>query len=239
MLETARNSLPLLEASQAQKHVTVNESLVRLDALVQSSVKSRSLVSPPLANEGDCYIVGSSPTGEWLGNDGLFAVFSNSGWIFLEPNIGWITYVEDENQIILKSVTSWSTLPVTIASTSSAKTEFNVIEFEHALSGGSSSESTNVQIPANSIVFGVTARVTQEIISNSGTAWRLGVSGYDNRYGSNLGLPLNSTALGLTGQPQAYYTDTSLLLSCENGIFNSGTISFGIHCATLVPPAGV
>ena len=32
MAETAKLTLPLLEAAQAQKHVTVNEALVRLDA---------------------------------------------------------------------------------------------------------------------------------------------------------------------------------------------------------------
>lgn len=51
-------ALPLLAASQAQKHVTHNEALLALDALVHLSVASRGLVEPPAApTEGERYLV--------------------------------------------------------------------------------------------------------------------------------------------------------------------------------------
>ena len=47
MTTTANLALPLLEAGQAQKHVTVNEALARLDALVQLSVVSATTAAEP------------------------------------------------------------------------------------------------------------------------------------------------------------------------------------------------
>ena len=47
MANTTHLQLPLLAAAQAQKHVTYNEAIQRLDGLVQLSVKDRDLISPP------------------------------------------------------------------------------------------------------------------------------------------------------------------------------------------------
>ena len=43
MTDTPRLALPVIEAAQAQKHVTHNEALVLLDALVQLTIESRTL----------------------------------------------------------------------------------------------------------------------------------------------------------------------------------------------------
>ena len=43
MSDTANLNLPCLEPAQAQKHVTLNEALTALDALVQLSVKGAGL----------------------------------------------------------------------------------------------------------------------------------------------------------------------------------------------------
>ena len=61
---TAKLYLTYLLASQADKHVAVNEALSALDTLVQASVNSRSLASQPTSSqEGDAYILPSVPTG--------------------------------------------------------------------------------------------------------------------------------------------------------------------------------
>jgi hypothetical protein len=66
---TVALGLPLLLAEQAQKHVTHNEALRALDAIVQLAVKDRDLtVAPPSPSEGDRYIVAASPTGIWSGH---------------------------------------------------------------------------------------------------------------------------------------------------------------------------
>ena len=63
--------LPYLAAAQAQKHVTHNEALRRLDAVVQLAVLDATLAAPPASpDEGDRYIVAASATGAWAGQDG-------------------------------------------------------------------------------------------------------------------------------------------------------------------------
>lgn len=47
MSQSPNLALPYLAAGQAQKHVTVNEALRLLDALVQAAVESAALSAPP------------------------------------------------------------------------------------------------------------------------------------------------------------------------------------------------
>ena len=75
-MDTSPNlALPYLLANQAQKHVTVNEALRRLDALVQLSVLSASLAATaadPYASQietGDHSCAGSSGSKRWVGRD--------------------------------------------------------------------------------------------------------------------------------------------------------------------------
>ena len=57
MTDTPRLALPVIEAAQAQKHVTHNEALTLLDALTQLAVEARTLSAPPSSPaEGSCYI---------------------------------------------------------------------------------------------------------------------------------------------------------------------------------------
>ena len=64
---SARLGLPYLAAGQLQKHVTLNESLTRLDSLVQTQVRSRQLASPPEeAGEGDLYILAGPGVAGWF-----------------------------------------------------------------------------------------------------------------------------------------------------------------------------
>ncbi len=44
---SARLSLPYIQPSQAQKHVTHNEAVSLLDAVVQLAVTSRTVTAPP------------------------------------------------------------------------------------------------------------------------------------------------------------------------------------------------
>ena len=62
--------LPYLLAAQAQKHVTHNEALRLLDAMVQLSVLDRTRTTPPASPaDGDRHLVASGATGLWAGWD--------------------------------------------------------------------------------------------------------------------------------------------------------------------------
>lgn len=81
-------SLPYIQPAQAQKHVTHNDALERLDILTQLVVKElNALVPPTLPEEGDTYIIGASAA--WAGRGGEIASYRNGGWLFISPQPGW------------------------------------------------------------------------------------------------------------------------------------------------------
>ena len=87
-------SLPLIQPSQAQKHVTHNEALRILDAVVQLVVIAADQSGPPTAPQsGDRYIVAPPGVGAWLGHDGDIAVYADAAWSFITPLPGWTAQV--------------------------------------------------------------------------------------------------------------------------------------------------
>ena len=111
MSDTPLISLPLLEASQAQKHVTHNEALLQLDALLHLAVISRSLNTPPaLPADGDRYLVANTATGEWLGHVGQLAFREAGSWRFAIPKMGWRLWVAAESLFLLFDGVTWLNL---------------------------------------------------------------------------------------------------------------------------------
>ena len=64
MSNSANLALPMLQAAQAQKHVTVNEALTILDGAVQLILQATDQTVPPTTpNDGDCYGVPAGAIG--------------------------------------------------------------------------------------------------------------------------------------------------------------------------------
>jgi len=110
-MDTTPNlALPYILASQAQKHVTHNEAIRALDALVQISVADRDLATPPGSPaEGVRYIVAASPTGAWTGHAGEIAAWQDAAWAFYAPAEGWTAWVADENALLAFDGAAWVT----------------------------------------------------------------------------------------------------------------------------------
>ncbi len=90
--------LPYIAPAQAQKHVTVNEALRKLDAVVQLSVLDKDLATPPPSPaQGDRYIIAANATGDWLGADLTIAAYQDGAWAHITPQTGWAAYVQDES----------------------------------------------------------------------------------------------------------------------------------------------
>lgn len=95
MDETARLGLPLLAAGQAQKEMTVNEALTRLDLLTQASVVAVGVDAPPAAPvAGQAWVVGPAPTGAWSGRAWALAGWTDGGWRFVAPAPGMAVWSE-------------------------------------------------------------------------------------------------------------------------------------------------
>lgn len=109
MTDTPRLLLPLVAAAQAQKHVTVNEALMRLDAVVHLAVSSRALLAPPdVPVEGGLWVAPAGSTGAWAGRDGEIAWRLDGVWEFLTPRPGWLCWVEDEALLVRWTGSAWA-----------------------------------------------------------------------------------------------------------------------------------
>ncbi|MGL4397076.1 MAG: DUF2793 domain-containing protein, partial [Hyphomicrobium sp.] len=111
MSDTPNLALPYILAAQSQKHVTHNEAIRRLDALVHLTVLDRNSAVPPASPaNGARYIVDSSASGAWAGQAGKIAAFQDGAWMFYTPAEGWIAWVADENIAVVHDGAAWIAL---------------------------------------------------------------------------------------------------------------------------------
>lgn len=234
MAETNRLGLPLVAPAQSQKHVTVNEGLVRLDALVHLTLTSERALTPPVDPvDGDVHSIGIGATGEWAGQDARLAVFINGGWSFVAPGTGWQGWSDASGGRVAFDGTDWIAGSGSFSPNGAGFVQ-RTIEVDHVFSAGVSSTVADL-LPSGSIVYGITARVVATI--GGAASFEIGVSGSTNRYGSGIGTDVGAWARGITGSPLAYYADTDLILSAEGGTFDgTGTLRIAAHVAELTLP---
>lgn len=86
---TPRVGFPMLFSGQSQKEVTVNEALLLLDIVLGAGV--RGVLNDPPANpvSGDVWIVGSAPSGAFTDHSNALAGWTDGGWRFIAPHMGW------------------------------------------------------------------------------------------------------------------------------------------------------
>jgi hypothetical protein len=235
MTETANLALPLLAPAQAQKHVTVNEALVRLDGIMQLRLSSVSVATPPAALEGLAYGVPVGAVNAWAGQDGDVAIASGGGWVFVTPARGWQALVLDAGASAIFDGTDWRVGATTLTPNGSSLA-MKSVEVDVSLTAGAS-VTTPVLFPERSIAYGVTGRVVSTI-TGTATTWDLGITGELQRYGSGLGLAQNSWVNG-PGAPQVFWSPTALEITAQGGDFAGGTIRLIAHYAELSLPDAV
>ncbi|MBC7497914.1 MAG: DUF2793 domain-containing protein [Sphingomonadaceae bacterium] len=106
MTTTTRYGLPQLQAGQAQKEITHNEAVGRIDALLHLVVESRHSAVPALAT-GTAWIVAPSAPGAFADQVGQIAVCDNNGWSTIAPRDGCIAFVRDEAVFIHFAAGMW------------------------------------------------------------------------------------------------------------------------------------
>lgn len=193
MAKTVNLGLPLISPSQAQKHVTVNEALSRLDTVTQLRVVSSTLAVPPAdAGAGASYLVPSNASGMG-GKGGQIAARSNGGWVFLEPVAGWrVWHIGDATSLVYDGKV-WIAGAMAV-SRSGASTVAEILEFDHTVVVGATSSIANA-IPRNTQVIGVTGCVLSTIRGTGVTGWKVGVAGAVSRFGTGLGLAAGTSCM--------------------------------------------
>lgn len=100
--------LPLLAPSQAQKHVTHNEALLALEAVIQIALEEVPGATPPaLPEPGARYVVGTGATGAWAGQEGTLTLHDGSAWRFYTPRAGWRAQVPSTGQVLMFDGSAW------------------------------------------------------------------------------------------------------------------------------------
>ena len=123
MDDTPRLSLPQIISGQALKHITHNEALMRLDALVQASVESSAVTTPPTSPlEGEAWIVPASATGVWAGHSEEIAAFQAGAWTFYDPAPGWQVFDKASGTLCVFSGTGW----IAVAATGAGLPQFGI-----------------------------------------------------------------------------------------------------------------
>jgi hypothetical protein len=232
MTDTSPNlDLPLIMPAQAQKHVTVNESLLRLDALVQTRVQSRSVKPQPTnPHDGQAWILPAGRTGDQWGvmSVGNLAIWRDGVWTELPAQPGWRVYVLDEAGTAFFDGGSWRAAGasmITAQADNGAHSLSRIIAHRTGELGGANVV-TGAVIPTRSVVFCVSVRAVSDITGAS--SFDCGVSGQENKFGGSLGLAIGSHNLGVVG-PTAYYSDTPVVLTANGGDFTGGSVDVAIH----------
>lgn len=234
MSNTGQLGLPLVQPAQAQKHVTVNQALQRLDGIVQMILQSQVVTLPPaVVTDGICYAVPVGAVNAWAGQAGKVAIGAGGGWDFATPQRGWRALIRDEGAEAVFDGTGWVSGQVTL-SPNGAGLALKVREVDFTIPAGAVAV-TAALIPANTVVFGVTARVVTPITGTL-ASWELGNPGAVGRFGSGLGLAQGSFARGVLGQPTAFYAPTALQLDATGGNFAGGVVRLAVHYLELSLP---
>lgn len=209
--------LPYIQPAQAQKHVTHNEALRVLDALVQLAVQSRTQTAPPTTPvPAQRYIVAASAQGDWAGQENMLAVYDENAWSFYAPQAGWQAYVEDEDLSVLWDSTGWR-LP-----TAAPISDLNA----QTLGLSTTASATNR--------LSVSADAT--LLTHSGSDHRLKVNKATDTDTASLLFQSNFNGhaeMGLTGG-----TDFALRVSADGTSFTDA-LSADAATGTLNAPAGI
>lgn len=120
---SSRHQLPYLVVAQAQKELTQNEAIARIDALLHPVVQERQSIPPlpSLADTGKCWLVDVDATGDWQNKTDQIAVWAGGSWRFLSPAPAMrVRNVADDTDIVWNG-THWIVAP-TVADPQSGAT---------------------------------------------------------------------------------------------------------------------
>lgn len=219
MSQTGRLGLPYIVTSQAQKEVTHNEGLNRLDAYITPVVSEMVDAPPGSPAEGDLVIVGTSPSGAFVGNENALAQYLTGGWVFYTPFKWMDAVVESLDSRMTYDGSGWIPFGLIMKDTGEYLRVGHQQE-DVTVSSGASVDTT-ITIPNRSILLTVNVRVTTAVTGAS--SFDVGISGETSKFGGSIGIGQDSTNIGIIG-PIAFYSDTAVRLTANGSDFTGGVI---------------
>ena len=222
-------SLDYLMPEQAQKHITINEALRRLDALVHLSViSSTQAAPPPEPANGARYLVPATATGAWAEHAGMVAYYQDTGWQFIAPRPGWRLWNEQTQTLLVYDGKAWQNITAGAATGASMQQTDITLNF-------ATSPLPRIDIPTHVLFLGITGRVTHRLVGAN--RWRVGVAADSSRFGSALGAAVGSTLIGLANPPAVYWEQTPLQISGEGGTLRGGIVKLSLYYLSLPVPS--
>ena len=236
MSKTERLGLPYILQAQAQKEVTHNQALNRLDVFVNTVAEDIVDAPPTTANDGDIYIVGDNPQGIFEGNVNNLAQFTGGSWTFYQPLNYMEVMIALLKQKFIFIANEWTLLNSStilngdIDRTKSDRTNSKYLKIEDwqedlNLSGKVVS-SKNI-IPDHSLVIAVNIWVIEEITGVP--SFTVGVKEDPSRYGDKLKPTKDTTNIGMTYHPITYYYDTPITIMPNQMEFKSGMVRVSVQ----------
>ncbi len=224
MTSTAKLGLPYIITAQAQKEVTHNEALNALDVFVTRVVTDFTNTPPDSPAEGDIHIVGTSPTGTFVGHDNELAQYLTGGWIFYTPYKWLDVVVEARDERYTWDGSAWVPFGLIMKDTGEY---LRIQSWQEDVDLSISTQTVNA-IPNRATVLAVNTR-TITVVTGSVTSFGVGVEGDTTRYGTGIGLAVDATNIGITFNPIGYYADTPIVLTPDKGAFATGLIRINVQ----------
>ena len=238
---TPRLALPLVQPAQAMKHVTVNEALLAIDALIRAVAQSRTETVPPADPEdGACWIrpAGAVDAAWDAAPDGALMQWRDGGWIAHAPEPGWRVWILDEARPALWiDGVGWQAAPpqhVLAATAAGATMRACIAEIVvDDLTGASLV--TDPLISPRSLLLGVSLHVEAALSGTS--AFACGIAGQTDKFGSGIAIAAG-TQHSEPVTPEMFSAHKPVVLTAADGAFTGGRIRLAAHVLELDAPGG-
>lgn len=104
-----------MEPGQLNSEIIFNTTVRVHEAMSGRRALTNDLPTPPVDPEdGDVHIVGSTASDDWDGHEDEIAIRAFDAWHFVEPQTGWVWYVEALDDFIVfrgNTTQAWEAYP--------------------------------------------------------------------------------------------------------------------------------